>query len=178
MAEYGLGWHAEDIDPTSYDKLEHLGAGTGFTTITAGYVSKLSFFITLLRLVSGWQRKAPLWFFMTTCCLSYFVLSIIQPFYQCNPRKPWRTNCIDAGPIDAFQVYVSIYGTIVVSHVAPDPLRLLRAMLLTSLAGFSPLSCANGGHPESEDAAQREDCDYLCDEHWLIVSFKAAECTC
>lgn len=119
MTRYGLGWQAKDIDPESYADLEHFGPGTAFTTTTAGYVSKLSFFITLLRLVSGWQRKAPLWFFMITCCASYFVLSIIQPFYQCNKLKPWRTTCIAEEPVNAFQVYVSIYGTIVVSHVCP-----------------------------------------------------------
>ncbi|KAK3950855.1 hypothetical protein QBC32DRAFT_345423 [Pseudoneurospora amorphoporcata] len=38
----------------------------------------LSFLITLLSLVSRLWQKAVLWFFMTTCVTSCFVLSVIQ----------------------------------------------------------------------------------------------------
>lgn len=116
MTKYGLGRQMTDLPLDTFHELKHYGPANIFMSITAVWVSKLSFFITLLRLVSGWQQKALLWFFMTTCVVSLFILSITQSFYQCDVARPERNPCLEERSINSFNLYVCIYGTLVVSH--------------------------------------------------------------
>ncbi|CCC05816.1 hypothetical protein SMACR_00032 [Sordaria macrospora] len=66
-----------------------------FTAITACWLSKLSFFITLLRIVQNRPQKIVVWFAMTTSSFFLLSLSIIQPFAQCNDIYITE-NCVPA----------------------------------------------------------------------------------
>ncbi|EAA34165.1 hypothetical protein GE21DRAFT_3658 [Neurospora crassa] len=89
--KYGLGFHTSDIKslgPAVYrpmfDKNHMIQLPLLFTGITICWVSKLSFFITLLRLVRNKTQKTVLWIAMTTSSVFLFSLSIVQPFAQCG----------------------------------------------------------------------------------------------
>ncbi|KAK3396952.1 hypothetical protein B0T20DRAFT_440355 [Sordaria brevicollis] len=113
MTRYGLGHPSVHLSKETVLDLKHYAPANTFMSITAVWVSKLSFFITLLRLVSGWQKKVPLWFFMTTCVLSLFLLSIMQSFYQCDIARPERNPCLAEGPINSFNIFGGVYSTLV-----------------------------------------------------------------
>ncbi|EGO56130.1 hypothetical protein NEUTE1DRAFT_138333 [Neurospora tetrasperma FGSC 2508] len=89
--KYGLGFHTSDIKSLGkqiylpmFDKNHMIQLPLLFTGITICWVSKLSFFITLLRLVRNKTQKTVLWIAMTTSSVFLFSLSIVQPFAQCG----------------------------------------------------------------------------------------------
>ncbi|KAK3396957.1 hypothetical protein B0T20DRAFT_414909 [Sordaria brevicollis] len=89
--QYGLGFHTTDMKTLGqpvywalFKKNHVLQLPLLFIGITICWVSKLSFFITLLRLVRNKTQKKVLWVAMTASSLFLFALSIIQPFAQCQ----------------------------------------------------------------------------------------------
>ncbi|KAK3396962.1 hypothetical protein B0T20DRAFT_246291 [Sordaria brevicollis] len=88
-----------------------------FAAITACWISKLSFFITLIRLVSRWWQKATLWFLMTTSTVCLIVLSFLMSVKECNDfhefgQLPDRDNCINLRVTRTFGIFASVYATV------------------------------------------------------------------
>lgn len=115
MTKYGLGFHTDDIRhlPQAKELIAKLGilkVPALFIGSTVTWISKLSFFITLLRIVTTQAQRTIVWFVMITSSALIFVLSIIQPFAECetfvvkvsndNPDQ----NCIPSHTVATYNV--------------------------------------------------------------------------
>ncbi|KAK3396956.1 hypothetical protein B0T20DRAFT_470560 [Sordaria brevicollis] len=87
--KYGLGFPTNDVFalPEGQELLSQLElwqVSVLFMAHTATWLAKLSFFITLLRLVTRQSHKTMLWLAMTTSTAFMIALSVIQPFTECG----------------------------------------------------------------------------------------------
>ncbi|KAL1839403.1 hypothetical protein VTJ49DRAFT_1534 [Mycothermus thermophilus] len=108
MVQFGLGKHMAEIDMvTQLPKLMYWLPIAQWFAIVCIAVSKSSFVITLLRLVTVPWQKAALWFLLITINGSMGSISIVQ-FFQCAvPPKP---GCIDNNAVVALAVYAAAYS--------------------------------------------------------------------
>ncbi|KAK3396963.1 hypothetical protein B0T20DRAFT_500500 [Sordaria brevicollis] len=129
-----------------------------FSAITACWISKLSFFITLIRLVSKRRQKAMLWFLMTTSTASLLALSIMQSFVECGRLVPvladrpgnFGKSCAHPIMTGAFSVYASVYATLMDFVLSLVPafviwkLKMKRAEKVAIICAMST-GCFAGG---------------------------------
>ena len=124
MTRNGLGLDMQGAFVLAMDTGFNFQPAVTFSAITACWVSKLSFFITLTRLVSGRWQKATLWFLMMTSTGSLIVQSVLQAFTECGTRVPWLfinddwdgiPYCTNRKMTRAFSMYASIYAIVMVS---------------------------------------------------------------
>lgn len=128
MTKYGLGLEMGDNIRVAWEERYRFAPAVTFSAITACWVSKLSFFITLIRLVSRRWQRVMLWFLMTTSTASLIVLSEMQAFSECGsvvaelvePSKLHHEHkgCAHPRITRRFSMYASIYATAMVSFLA------------------------------------------------------------
>lgn len=85
----GLGRHITDVPEENRPVLMLLGETTATLSILSASWSKTAFGLTLLRVLSGWAKKA-VWFIIITMNF-LMVFSVILGWAQCMPtEKLWR----------------------------------------------------------------------------------------
>lgn len=142
-----------------------------FTAITACWLSKLSFFITLLRIVQNRPQKIVVWFAMTTSSFFLLSLSIIQPFAQCNDIYITE-NCVPASVAVPYGSAAYAYAALMVSYPDWTPASFVPALTISDLStGLSPFHGSHMDYMENSNTATSKDCHHLCNEHRLPVSF-------
>ena len=164
-------------------KLANYGPATTFASYTARWISMLSFFVTLLRLVSESWKKAILWFFLLTCVSSYFAASIIQSFFVCSvSHLVGEDRCVQLEIANAYALYVSIYGTVVVSFFlftifplsgckdAVDITLIPGSVADIHASGLYIHSRPNHNYLEDTDDASGKSFHCLRNEYWFVVS--------
>ena len=120
MTKYGLGLQLGDNISVGWEDRYKFAPAVAFSAITACWVSKLSFFITLIRLVTGRWQRVMLWFLMTTSTVSMIALSEMQAFSECGSvvvEELGHRNghCAHPSMTRRFSMYASIYATAMVS---------------------------------------------------------------
>lgn len=105
--DWGLGKHLADADLTQLPKLMYYLPIGQFFAVIAIAVSKSSFIITLLRLVTQPWQKAALWFMLVTINGSMGAISIVQ-FFQCG--VPPTPGCIDGNVVIGLGVFAAGYS--------------------------------------------------------------------
>ncbi|KAK4235979.1 hypothetical protein C8A03DRAFT_36166 [Achaetomium macrosporum] len=104
----GLGKHVADItDMTLLPKLLYLLPIGQFFAVLSVAVSKSSFIITLLRLVTQPWQKAALWFMLATINASMLSISIVQ-FFQC--AVPPTPGCVAGDAVIGLGVFAAGYS--------------------------------------------------------------------
>lgn len=159
-----------------------------FTGITICWVSKLSFFITLLRLVRNKTQKTVLWIAMTTSSVFLFSLSIVQPFAQCGsvlvallnendskhcvPHNITVPMTLAAYAFAALTVSISLclFLDMVPRHGDVRSTFIADCLVILPV-GFPLIHGPNTRRMEASNAAPAKDCHHLCYEHRMSVSF-------
>jgi hypothetical protein len=103
----GLGKHLLDADMTLLPQLLYLLPIGQFFAVLSVAVSKSSFILTLLRLVTQAWQKAALWFMLITINASMLSIAIVQ-FYQC--AAPGQLNCVGSDQVIALGVFAAGYS--------------------------------------------------------------------
>lgn len=105
--KYGLGKQSVDLDLTLMPKLLYLLPIAQFFAVLSVAVSKASFILTLLRLVTLTWQKAALWFMFVTINTSMLSISIVQ-FFQCGvvPEK----GCVAGNIVISLGVFAAGYS--------------------------------------------------------------------
>ena len=115
-----------------------------FAAISANWVSKLSFFITLIRVVSARWQKVVLWVLMTTSTASLIFMSFVMAFARCHDWSEYHSSiaCKLTWHAGNFTFFASIYATAMVSLIpwldvvsTTDP-TVLPALKLCLLQDF------------------------------------------
>ena len=89
-------------------------------SVLATVVSKLSFCITLLRLVVERWQKIAVWFLATTCTVAAIGIMVITHF-QCSyellptPQLKENKHCIVAEIVHKYDVFICAYQAFMVS---------------------------------------------------------------
>ncbi|WPJ64563.1 hypothetical protein SMAC4_13824 [Sordaria macrospora] len=118
-----------------------------FVAISACWVSKLSFFITPLRLVPGRWQKVILWLLMTTSTVSLIILSILMSFIECNKERIFRLtpsgdfipvelpHCIEPQIVEVLGMFSSVYATAMLKMPRHEKATIICAMSTGCFAG-------------------------------------------
>ncbi|KAK0629553.1 hypothetical protein B0T17DRAFT_589293 [Bombardia bombarda] len=107
-AQYGLGKHLVDIDLVNdFPKALFLIPIGQFFAVLSISVSKSSFILTLLRLVTKPYQKVALWFMLLTINGSMLMIAIVQ-FYQCGAVP--TEGCIEGNTVIALGVFAAGYS--------------------------------------------------------------------
>lgn len=105
--QYGLGKHLADTNLALLPKLLYLLPIGQFFAVIAVAVSKSSFILTLLRLVTQPWQKAALWFMFATINGSMLSISVVQ-FYQCS--DPPQKGCVAGDIVIGLGVFAAGYS--------------------------------------------------------------------
>lgn len=140
-----------------------------FTAITACWLSKLSFFITLLRIVQSRGQKYVVWFAMSSSSFLLISLSIIQPFVQCNDIF-LTENCVPASIAVPYGSAAYAYAALMVRPVS-NSVSLPCANVGDPSLGLPPRHGSDMDHVENANTTASENCHHLCNEHGLLVSY-------
>ena len=104
--KFGLGKHIMEADMTQLPQLLYLLPIGQFFAVVSVAVSKSSFILTLLRLVTVTWQKGALWFMFATINASMLSIAIVQ-FYQCAPGQQ---NCVSSDTVIALGVFAAAYS--------------------------------------------------------------------
>ncbi|KAK5658143.1 hypothetical protein OQA88_2116 [Cercophora sp. LCS_1] len=107
--QYGLGKHLAEADLTLLPQLLHFLPIGQFFAVLAVAVSKSSFILTLLRLVTQPWQKACLWFMLATINMSMLSISIVQ-FFQCS--VPPTPGCVNGDHVIGLGVFAAGYSAV------------------------------------------------------------------
>ncbi|KAK3986105.1 hypothetical protein QBC44DRAFT_297666 [Cladorrhinum sp. PSN332] len=107
--KYGLGKHVADADLTLLPQLLYYLPIAQFFAVISVAVSKSSFILTLLRLVTRPWQKASLWFMLITINMSMFSISVVQ-FFQCS--VPPTPGCVDGNHVIGLGVFAAGYSAV------------------------------------------------------------------
>ncbi|KAK4225936.1 hypothetical protein QBC38DRAFT_248820 [Podospora fimiseda] len=107
--KYGLGKHFADVDLTLLPQLLYFLPIAQFFAVLSVAISKSSFILTLLRLVTRPWQKASLWFMLITINMSMFSISIVQ-FFQC--AVPPTPGCVDGNHVIGLGVFAAGYSAV------------------------------------------------------------------
>jgi len=105
--DYGLGKHVFDADVTLFPQLLYLLPIGQFFAVISIAVSKSSFILTLLRLVTQPWQRAALWFMLATINGSMLSISVLQ-FFQCS--TPDQPNCVAGNHVIGLGVFAAAYS--------------------------------------------------------------------
>jgi len=97
-----------ETDMTQLPQLLYLLPIGQFFAVVSVAVSKSSFILTLLRLVTAAWQKAALWFMFATINASMLSIAIVQ-FYQCAPGQQ---RCVDSDTVIALGVFAAAYSAV------------------------------------------------------------------
>ncbi|KAL2270537.1 hypothetical protein VTJ83DRAFT_2721 [Remersonia thermophila] len=124
MLKLGLGRHMVEIDMmTELPKLLYWLPIAQWFAIVSIAVSKSSFAITLLRLVTATWQKAALWFLLLTINGAMGSISIVQ-FFQCSvPPKP---GCVNNDAVVALAVFAAGYSAFADLALTSFPFLIIR----------------------------------------------------
>ncbi|KAH9884565.1 hypothetical protein F4778DRAFT_762659 [Xylariomycetidae sp. FL2044] len=103
----GLGKHAQDLDLARVPDLLYILPIAQFFAVLSVAVSKSSFILTLLALVTQAWMKAVLWFMLITINLSMVSISIVQ-FFQCS--VPPTPGCVPGYAVIGLGVFAAGYS--------------------------------------------------------------------
>lgn len=103
----GLGKHYEDADLLKLPELIYLLPISQFFAVISVAVSKSSFILTLLKLVTLTWQKAVLWFLLLTINGSMFSIAIVQ-FFQCS--VPPTPGCVKNDAVIGLGSYAAGYS--------------------------------------------------------------------
>ncbi|KAK4159209.1 hypothetical protein QBC43DRAFT_327629 [Cladorrhinum sp. PSN259] len=107
--KYGLGKHLGTFDLALLPDLLYILPIAQFFAVVSVAVSKSSFILTLLRLVTQPWQRASLWFMLVTINLSLFSISIVQ-FYQCG--LPPTPGCVGGDHVIGLGVFAAGYSAV------------------------------------------------------------------
>lgn len=147
--------------------------------INAIAFSKVSWFITLIRLVTKRWQKVVLWVLMVFSTAALFVASTFG-YYQCHflPDGSWNTpatsdhRCLDNWMAINTSLVTSIYSTVLVrSHTILDHPCCKRLFVLTEGSiGICVGGCSRLCRLELATQTEHHDGHHLCHERELCVS--------
>lgn len=131
----GYGKHAFAIDPSNIPSMNIIGAASGTFTLTAIAWSKTSFALTLLRITTGWLRRA-VWVIIISMNIALGVTALVH-WVSCRPvHKFWDTSVKEGfcWPMEVISIVdISANGmSVPLSWTFPSALS--RACSLTTLA--------------------------------------------
>ncbi|KAL7906744.1 hypothetical protein GGI35DRAFT_93177 [Trichoderma velutinum] len=144
--QFGLGKHYEDADLLKLPRLLYLLPIGQFFAVISVAVSKSSFILTLLKLVTLTWQKAALWFMLVTINGSMFSIAVVQ-FFQCS--VPPTPGCVQnnvviglgsyaAGYSAAMDLVLTAFPAIVIWNLqmkSSDKFGIIASMSLGIVAG-------------------------------------------
>ncbi len=121
----GYGKHNNDIDPANFDIILLISYLAGFFSILAAFWSKISFAITLLRIVTTRRPKLFLWFIIVSVSLVMTASATVH-FAQCWPfARLWHPNspgsCWPRIIVIRYNVFVAAYSGVMDIVLASMP---------------------------------------------------------
>ncbi|KAF2009084.1 hypothetical protein BU24DRAFT_468476 [Aaosphaeria arxii CBS 175.79] len=129
---YGLGKHRADIDDDNIPHMfKYMYLSEAFTLLAIP-ISKTSFAITLLRLVSSRWQKYFICFVIITMNVAMWLTAILL-FLQCRPiAKNWdkdlEGSCWKSEVQDRYSIFAGVYSAVLDFILAAFPFLIIRTL--------------------------------------------------
>lgn len=147
--KFGLGKHTKDIDRNNFVSMYKFMFMSELFTLVAIPLSKTSFALTLLRLVTQTWHKVFIWFILITMNIAMWLCAILL-FVQCKPiAKNWdrkmEGSCWDGAVQDRYSIFAGSYSAFLDFVLAMFPWLIIRKLQINSNEKIGIIVCMSLG---------------------------------